>query len=109
MKTLKISDEFLEYASVIASTVREPLVILDENLKILIASPSFCSFFSSVPIEIIGKLIYDFENNQWDILKLRELLEVVLTKQKSVVDFVLGHDLNAIGRSRVLLNAQCIE
>lgn len=109
MKTLKISDELLGYASVIASTVREPLVILDEDLKILIASPSFCSFFSAVPREIIGKLIYDFENNQWDILKLRELLEVVLTKQKSVVDFVLGHDLNAIGRSRVLLNAQCIE
>ena len=67
-----------EYAENIVETVREPLVVLNSDLKILTANHSFYDIFKVTPEETIGNFIYDLGNRQWDIPKLRVLFEDIL-------------------------------
>ena len=69
-----------EYDENIINTVREPLIVLDQDLSVVLASRSFYDFFKVKPEETVGQLIYDLGNKQWDIPKLRELLENIFTK-----------------------------
>src|SRR5512145_2662289 len=56
-----------EYAENIVETMREPLVVLNSDLKILTANQSFYDTFKVAPGETIGNFIYDLGNRQWDI------------------------------------------
>ena len=104
-----LDNEFLEYINIIVDTVKEPLIILDDNLDVRIANRSFYALFKFEPDEVIDKLIYNLGNNHWDIPELRELLEVTLPQQASFEAFVIEHDFTLIGRRKILLNARRIE
>ena len=67
------ADNALEYSDSIINTVREPLLSLNQDLRVVSASRSFYEFFKVKPEETIGQLIYDLGNHQWDIPKLRDL------------------------------------
>lgn len=105
MKELEIQDS-LEYAKHIINTVREPLIIMDENLKVVSASRSFCQVFKVKPEETEGEFIYDLGNHQWDIPRLREFLEDILPKTTSFDNFEVEHDFPDIGKRVMLLNAR---
>ena len=68
----------MEISESIIDTVREPLLALDQDLRVVFVSRSFYEVFKSTPEETVGQLIYDLGNKQWDIPKLRELLETIL-------------------------------
>jgi hypothetical protein len=53
-------------------------------------------------------LLYDLGNGQWDIPKLRQLLEEILPRNSTFNDFVVEHEFPRIGRKRMLLNARRI-
>ncbi|MFN2367245.1 MAG: PAS domain S-box protein, partial [Desulfurivibrionaceae bacterium] len=91
------------------NTVREPLICLDQDLRVVTVSRSFYDFFLVKPAETVGRLIYDLGNKQWDIPRLRELLETILPEQTSFDDYEVEHDFAAIGRRVMLLNARRIE
>jgi len=93
----------------IVDTVREPLLILDKELRVVKASRSFLDFFKVSSHETIGKLIYDLGNKQWDIPKLRELLETILPEKTIFNDFEVEHIFRTIGKRFMLLNARQIE
>ena len=93
----------------IVNTVREPLLILDENLRVVKSSKSFRDFFKVSSDETIGKLIYDLGDHQWDIPKLRELLETILPEKTFFDNFEVEHDFLSIGKRIMLLNARKIE
>ena len=71
-----------EYAENIVETVREPLLVLDSELKILTANRNFYDTFKVSSEETIGHFIYDLGNRQWDIPQLRVLLEEILPQKK---------------------------
>jgi PAS domain-containing protein len=71
-----------EYFKDIVATIREPLVLLDADLRVLAANRSFYKFFRVKAGETIGQLIYDLVNRQWDIPGLRLLLETFLPKKR---------------------------
>jgi PAS domain S-box-containing protein len=104
MKELEIQDA-LEYTKSIINTVREPLIILYEDLTVTLANRSFYQAFKVKPGETEGKLIYDLGNRQWGIPKLRELLEDILPKTTSFDNFEVEHDFPDIGKRIMLLNA----
>ena len=79
------ADEASEFAESVINTVREPLISLDQDLRVVTVSRSFYEFFKVKPEETVGQLIYDLGNKQWDIPKLRELLETILP-QKTTFD-----------------------
>ncbi len=88
--------------------MHEPLIILDENLKVALVSRSFCQTFKVKPEETEGRFVYDLGNRQWDIPKLRELLEDILPKTTSFDNFEVEHDFPDIGKRIMLINARRI-
>ena len=97
-----------EYAQNIVNTVREPLVVLDDRFRVISTNRSFSSTFKVTPEMSENTMLFDLGNHQWDIPKLRELLEEVLPKSTSIEDFEVEHDFPAIGRKTMLLNARRI-
>lgn len=97
-----------EYAENIVETVREPLVVLNSDLKILTANHSFYDTFKVTPEETIGNFIYDLGNRQWDIPKLRVLFEEILPHDTVFNGYEVEHDFLGIGRKIILLNARQI-
>ena len=92
----------------IVETVREPLVVLDADLRVLEANHSFYVSFKVLPEETIGKLIYELGNRQWDIPRLRTLLEEILPKNNKFDDYEVEHVFTGVGRKIMLLNARRI-
>jgi PAS domain S-box-containing protein len=110
LEVTKISDhEAREYAESIINTVRDPLIALDQDLRVVTASRSFYVVFKVSPKETVGQLIYDLGNKQWDIPKLRELLETILPQRATFDDYEVEHNFATIGRRIMLLNAQQIQ
>jgi len=102
-------DEAREYAQSIINTVREPLITLDQDLRVVSASRSFYEVFKVNPEQTVGQLIYDLGNKQWDIPRLRELLETILPQKTSFDNYEVEHDFTTIGLRIMLLNARQIE
>ncbi len=94
-----------DFAEAIVETVREPLVILNQNLKVVKANKTFYATFQSEQQETEGRLIYDLGNGQWNIPKLRELLENILPAHSTFRDFEVIHEFDRVGRKVMLLNA----
>ena len=105
-KAKQAVQEVREYAESIVDTVREPLVLLDTDLRVISASRSFYQAFQVIPEETKGQLLYNLGNRQWDIPKLRELLEQILPKNSVFDDFEVEHDFATLGRRTMLLNAR---
>ncbi len=100
--------DFLEIFNSILGSIREPLIVLDRDLKVVTANPSFYRTFNVKPGETEGVLIYDLGNRQWDIPSLRKLLEDILPQNTNFHDFEVEHDFQTIGRKIMHLNARRI-
>jgi PAS domain S-box-containing protein len=103
------ADEALEYAESVINTIREPLIALDQDLRVVSVSRSFYEFFKVKPEETVGQLIYNLGNRQWNIPKLRELLEDILPQKTTFDNYEVEHDFSTIGRRIMLLNARQIQ
>ena len=97
------------YAENIIKTVREPLIVLNSELKAVSANPAFYQTFHVAPKETEGSLIYDLGNRQWNIPRLRELLEDILPRNSTFENFEVRHDFPAIGTKIMSLNARRID
>jgi len=104
-QTEPIVQEICKYAESIVETVHEPLVVLDANLRVISANRSFYQTFKVTAEETERQLIYKLGNHQWDIPKLRELLEDILLRKATFGDFEVECHFPNIGRRIMLLNA----
>lgn len=99
---------YIEVFDSILGSIREPLVMLDADLKVVKANHSFYQTFDVKPDETEGILIYDLGNRQWNIPKLKELLEDILPGNSLFHDFEVEHNFETIGRKIMHLNARRI-
>jgi PAS domain S-box-containing protein len=90
-------------ANAIVDTVRDPLVVLDQDLRIIVASRSFCNTFGLGRDDVHGQLFYEVDGGQWDIPELRELLTAILNGQATVEDHEIDREFRGIGRRVMLL------
>ena len=100
-----------EFAEAIVDTVREPLLLLDSELRILKGNASFYETFRVTPQETEHKFLYRIGNEQWNIPKLRALLEnslAISTGRGEVRDFEVEHEFPGIGHKTMLVNARRI-
>jgi two-component system CheB/CheR fusion protein len=93
----------------IVQAVREPLLVLDPQLRVLRANRSFMRAFHVEPKNVEGRLIFELGNGEWEIPRLRELLERLLPEKSTFEDFEVEHDFPSIGRRVMLLNARRVE
>ncbi|MBU4319461.1 MAG: sigma 54-interacting transcriptional regulator [Proteobacteria bacterium] len=99
---------FLDIFDNILGSVREPLMVLDADLKVLRANHSFYQSFRLTPEETEGTVIYDLGNRQWDSPALRKLLEEILPQNSKFNDFEIEQTFEGIGRKVMQLNARRI-
>ncbi len=98
-----------EFADKLIDSIREGLVVLSWDLRVRSANQSFYQTFEVDPAETEGRLIYELGNGQWDIPRLRELLEEILPNDNAFDDFEVEHEFEQIGRRIMLLNARRLD
>jgi chemotaxis protein methyltransferase CheR len=90
----------------IVDTVREPVLVLDKDLRVITASRSFYSGFKVSPSETQGKPLYALGDGQWDIPKLRVLLEKIIPEKGVMEGYEVEHEFPSLGRRTMCLNAR---
>jgi two-component system, chemotaxis family, CheB/CheR fusion protein len=101
-------EELHEYSEAIISTIQEPMLVLNEKLEIKSANRAFYKKFHTINKNIEGHSLFELDNEQWNIPKLRKLLEDVACKGISVEDFELKGMFPFIGEKVLLLNSHRI-
>ncbi|UZT96521.1 PAS domain-containing protein [Chryseobacterium fluminis] len=105
-KELRDNEAFL---SSIIQTVRESLLVLDAEYKVLSANTHFLNSFKVTSEDTIGKVLFELGNHQWDIDRLKDLLTKILPTNNPVIDFEVEHDFPYIGKKIMLVNAYRVE
>jgi two-component sensor histidine kinase len=93
-------------AQAIVDTVREPLLVLDKDLRVVGASRSFYATFQVDQQDTQGRLVYDLGDGQWDIPALRSLLQKIAPDHAVMDGYEVDHVFPQIGRRTMLLNAR---
>lgn len=105
-KELHDNEAFL---SSIIQTVRESLLVLDADYKVLSANSHFLNSFKVTQEDTVGNILFELGNHQWDIEALKDLLTKILPTNNPVIDFEVEHDFPYIGKKIMLVNAYRIE
>ncbi len=95
-----------QYAEAIVSSVHEPLLVLDHDLRIRTANPFFLETFHVTAAETEGRYFFGVGRGHWDRPELRRLLSEVLENGLSFEDFLVEGDFHPIGHKVMLLNAR---
>jgi two-component sensor histidine kinase len=90
----------------IVDTVREPVLVLDKDLRVITASRSFYSGFKVSPKDTQGQLLYALGDGQWDIPKLRVLLEKIIPEKGVMEGYEVEHEFPNLGQRTMCLNAR---
>ena len=93
-------------AQAIVDTVRDPLLVLDQDLRVVTANRAFHQTFRMNLQDIQGRPAYGLGNGQWDIPELRLLLENVAPQHAVMEGYEVERDFPIIGRRSMLLNAR---
>ena len=95
-----------DLAEAIVDAIREPLLVLDPDLRVIAASRSFYRTFAVTPRKTEGQLVFELGDGQWNIPGLRALLEDIIPKRRTVEAYEVEHEFQTIGRRVMLLNAR---
>lgn len=93
-------------AHAIVDTVREPIVVLDQELRVIVASRSFYRTFKVTSEGTEGKLLYELGDGEWDIPKLRMLLGNIIPEHGTMENYEVEHDFPKLGHRTMALNAR---
>ena len=104
-----LAQEMRAFAESIIQTVREPLVVLDTDLRVVSANQAFYRVFHESPSNVEHQYLYELGNGQWNIAGLRARLEDIVSHHSEFQDFEVVHDFSHIGPKVMLLNARRLE
>ena len=115
-KTKPIGSDFFErlweeswtYIRTVVDVVREPVLILDKDLRVMAANESFYQTFQVKHEDTEDKIVYELGNGQWNIAALKKLLEDILPKNTFFKGFEVTHEFPTIGEKVMILNARQI-
>ncbi|TSC81977.1 MAG: chemotaxis protein methyltransferase CheR [Parcubacteria group bacterium Gr01-1014_20] len=104
----RLWEESWTYIKTVVDVVREPILILDKDLRVMAANEAFYREFQVEAKDTEKKIVYDLGNGQWNILALKKLLEDILPLNTFFKGFEVTHDFPFIGRKVMILNARQI-
>jgi chemotaxis protein methyltransferase CheR len=93
-------------AQAIVDTVRDPLLVIDHDLRVIAASRSFYKTFRLAPDDVHGRSVYAIDGGQWDIPEFRELLASIVNNQSTAEGYEFDRKFPALGHRVMLLNAR---
>ncbi len=97
------------YAANILSTVRQPLLLLSADLRVVTANPAFYAMCHLTSQEAEHQLVYELGHGEWHDPQLRELLEEILPESIELRDFELRQNIPGVGLRTILLNARLLQ
>jgi len=100
--------EAYDYSEAIFETIHEPLIVLDKNLRVKSANKTFYKTFHAKQEETEGMRLFELGNKQWNIPRLKKLLENILPKNTHFHHFEITHTFPNIGKKTMVLNARRI-
>ena len=101
----RAAQEALAYATDVIATLRESFLVLDRDFRVVSANAAFYRTFHAAKEDTEGRLVYDLGDGQWNIPRLRVLLEELLPRNAECFDYEVEHDFPAIGPKVMRLNA----
>ncbi len=101
-------EESWTYIKTVVDIVREPILILDKDLRVMVANEAFYRTFQVEHKDVENKMVYELGNGQWNIPSLKKLLEDILPKNTFFKGFEVAHEFPTIGRKVIILNARQI-
>src|SRR5208283_675587 len=104
-----LAEDARELAQSIVETVREPLLVLDSDFRIVSGNKAFYETFGISRPQSEGVPVFELGNGQWNIPELRELLEKIIPEKSSFHDLRVEHDFPLIGHKVLILNGRLIE
>ena len=104
----RLWNESWTYIKTVVDVVREPVLILDKDFRVMAANESFYRMFQVDPKDTNGVVVYNLGNGQWNIPSLKKLLEDILPKNTFFKGFEVIHEFPFIGRKVMILNARQI-
>lgn len=104
----RLREEGWTYIKTVVDVLREPVLILDKDLRVMKANAPFYQFFQVEQEDTERKIVYELGNGQWDIPSLRNILEDILPKNTFFKGFEVAHEFPSIGRKVMMLNARQI-
>jgi PAS domain S-box-containing protein len=105
-ESLAESDKASALAQAIVDTVRDPQLVLDQNLHVVTANRAFYCTFKISRRDIQGCPVYELDNGRWDIPELRLMLSEVAPQHVVMEGYEVERDFPGIGRRSMLLNAR---
>jgi two-component system CheB/CheR fusion protein len=102
------AQEARDYAEAVFNTVREPLVVLDRDLRVERANPTFYGSFGLTKTEVEQRLFFEINNRMFDIDRLRTKVDEVLTASHPFDYLEIEHDFAQVGKKRLILSARRI-
>ncbi len=96
------------YIKTVVDVIHEPVLILDKDLCVMVANGPFYELFQVEPKDTEHQVVYELGNGQWNIPKLRKLIEDILPKNSFFKGFEVSHDFPSIGQKTMILNARQI-
>jgi hypothetical protein len=104
----KLWERSWSYIKTVVDVVREPVLVLDKDFKVLVANEPFYRTFHVEPADTESKVVYELGDGQWNIPALKKLLEDILPKNTFFKGFEVIHDFPYIGHKVMVLNARQI-
>lgn len=99
-------EDGIKLAQAVVDTVRDPLLVLDQALRVVAVGRSFCQTFRISSEDVRGHLLYEIDGGQWDIPELRELLATISAGQAVIEDYEVEREFPGIGHRIMMLNAR---
>jgi two-component sensor histidine kinase len=93
-------------AQAIVDTIREPLLVLDKDLRVVVASRSFYRDFQVDPLQTQGQLLHTLGDGQWDIPSLRVFLDRVASEDRVIESYEVERTFPGLGHRVMLLNGR---
>jgi PAS domain-containing protein len=104
----RLWEESWTYIKTVVDILREPVLVLDKDFRVLAANERFYQSFQVEPKDTENKIVYELGDGQWNIPALKKLLENILPKNTFFKGFEVTHDFPSIGRKIMILNARQI-
>ena len=104
----ELQAETHQYAEAIVATMHEPMIILNKDLLVKSANTSFYKKFGFKEKEIEGRVLFEIGNKQWNIPRLKKLLENIIEKKLQVHNIEITHSFPGIGKRIMRINANHI-
>jgi PAS domain S-box-containing protein len=92
----------------LVETIREGILVLEPDLTIRFANRSFCHMFAVAPEHAVGRKLYEIDDGQWDIPKLRTSLDTIISGRKTIEALEVEYFFPSNGRRIMLLNARTV-